>query len=190
MSRRDWEAHDALKEKRGPNGHAVDVRRSRFPFSIVWSPIPCITYILPFVGHLGVTDSRGVIYDFAGSHFISIDDFTFGYPTRVLPLDPALITKRTPGRTAVEDWDAAVDAANNTYSTRVHNIICDNCHSHVARCLNVMGYGGRDNWNMVVLAAWMFFAGKWISVQRALVSWLPFVLICVVVILLATLVKA
>ena len=37
-------------------------------------------------------------------------------------------------------WDQAVQSANRTYSQRMHNICCDNCHSHVACALNAMGY--------------------------------------------------
>ena len=38
---------------------AIDVALHRFPFSLVWSPIPILTWFLPFVGHLGIADSKG-----------------------------------------------------------------------------------------------------------------------------------
>lgn len=65
-----------------------DAALSRFPFSIVWTPLPLISWLLPFVGHLGIADSRGVIYDFAGPFTISVDSFAFGAPVRVLRLHP------------------------------------------------------------------------------------------------------
>ena len=40
-----------------------------FPFSIVYTPIPLVTWVLPFVGHVGVCSSSGLIYDFAGALF-------------------------------------------------------------------------------------------------------------------------
>jgi hypothetical protein len=43
----------------------IDVRRSRYPYSIIWGPLPCITWILPFIGHLGIADSQGRVHDFA-----------------------------------------------------------------------------------------------------------------------------
>jgi hypothetical protein len=70
--------------------HRPTVARSRFPCSIVWTPIPLITWILPFVGHMGICDSRGVIHDFAGPYFIGVDDMAFGEPTRYLPLGDLL----------------------------------------------------------------------------------------------------
>ena len=30
----------------------IDVKRDRFPYAIVWTPIPCLTWFLPFVGHM------------------------------------------------------------------------------------------------------------------------------------------
>ena len=61
---------------------------------------------------------------------------------------------------------------------------CDNCHSHVACCLNNMKYGGSTDWNMVKLAAWMFFAGKFVNVGRTIATFLPFALIVAVIVLL------
>ena len=63
--------------------------RSRFPYAITWTPIPLITWILPFVGHMGIADSRGVIYDFAGPYTIGEDNMAFGKPTRYIILDPS-----------------------------------------------------------------------------------------------------
>jgi hypothetical protein len=51
----------------------------------------------------------------------------------------------------------------------------------VARCLNEMRYGGRSDWNMVTLAAWVLWSGKWVSPGRALATWLPFVIIVAIV---------
>jgi hypothetical protein len=31
----------------------------------------------------------------------------------------------------------------------MHNIFCDNCHSHVARVLNILKYKGHTNYTMI-----------------------------------------
>ena len=146
--------------------HPIDFERSRFPYAIVWSPLPPITWLLPFIGHMGIADSRGVIYDFAGPYHIGEDCMAFGAPTRYVQLDPALCK--------AEEWDRALLQGCEVYSKRLHNICCDNCHSHVAHCLNVGRYDGRSRWNMVMLAAWVFFRGKHIGVSGVLRTWLPF----------------
>ena len=56
----------------------------------MWTPIPVISWLLPFVGHMGICTSKGVILDFAGPYFISVDSLAFGNPARynLMPLVP------------------------------------------------------------------------------------------------------
>ena len=59
-------------------------------------------------------------------------------------------------------WDAGVSKASDIYGGRMHNLCCDNCHSHVATALDIMEYGGSSNWNMVSIAARMLFCGRFV----------------------------
>lgn len=119
--------------------------------------------IFPFIGHTGITDSAGIICDFQGPYYVGTEgSMAFGNPTRYIQLDPAKVKNIPAGMTAVgkctcvsshawsvltahclanvEAWDAAVDEANRTYCKRMHNLFCDNCHSHVCRALQTMEY--------------------------------------------------
>eukprot|EP00656_Telonema_subtile_P028030 TRINITY_DN3027_c0_g1_i5.p1 TRINITY_DN3027_c0_g1~~TRINITY_DN3027_c0_g1_i5.p1 ORF type:complete len:198 (-),score=39.17 TRINITY_DN3027_c0_g1_i5:69-662(-) len=138
----------------------VDVLRSRFPCCIVWTPLPPITFFLPMIGHMGICDRAGHIYDFGG--FVNKDDFMFGPVARYIQLDPCQCRGK--------EWDEAVAFGNELYADRCHNICCDNCHSHVAVCLDRMGYRGWRKWNMVVLAFWVFFCGKFTTKGMAAYS--------------------
>jgi hypothetical protein len=120
-SRLDWSAPHLVREKRGTTA-SMDVGRGRYPFALVWTPIPFISWLLPFVGHLGICDSRGVAYDFAGPYSIGVDDLSFGQATRYLVLDPNLVT-RPAGLSAAAAWDAGIDAGNDVYCRRMHNLI-------------------------------------------------------------------
>lgn len=53
-----------------------------FPCCIVWTPIPVVTWLLPFMGHMGVCTSAGRILDFAASFYVSADAMAFGNPTK------------------------------------------------------------------------------------------------------------
>ena len=44
----------------------------------MWTPLPLITWILPFIGHTGIGMSDGIIHDFAGPYTIGIDELAFG----------------------------------------------------------------------------------------------------------------
>lgn len=48
----------------------VDYEANQFPYSIVWQPFPVLGWILPCIGHMGIADSTGVIYDFQGPYTI------------------------------------------------------------------------------------------------------------------------
>ncbi|CAN6979161.1 unnamed protein product [Brassica rapa subsp. trilocularis] len=65
----------------------IDPKKLKFPCCIVWTPLPVVSWLAPFIGHVGLCREDGVILDFAGSNFISVDDFAFGPPARYLQLD-------------------------------------------------------------------------------------------------------
>ena len=72
----------------------IDPRRARFPCCVVWTPLPVISWLLPFAGHLGICTEDGVILDFAGSYFVSVDAFTFGATSRYVRLNPEQVLLR------------------------------------------------------------------------------------------------
>lgn len=149
----------------------INFDTDKYPFCIVWTPIPVLSWFFPFIGHMGIALSSGVIRDFAGPYYVSEDSFAFGRPARYLRLDPR----------RAADWDEGVSKASVVYGTRMHNLFCDNCHSHVAMALGLMRYDNRDasGWNMVRLAAWMFVSGRYVGVGGVVRTWLPFVIIVV-----------
>jgi len=80
-----------------------------------------------------------------------------------------------------EQWDEAILEADRIYRQRMHNICCDNCHSHVARALNIMPYQGRRNWDMVKLCFLVFFKGSFVNFNSILIQFVPFVILLVVI---------
>merc|ERR1712127_4117 len=155
-----------------------DIEKSRFPYCIVWTPLPIITWFLPFIGHMGIAYSNGVIRDFAGPYHVSEDNMAFGKPTRILKLDPKKV-KSTDGTS----YDSAVNKASEIYKGRMHNIFCDNCHSHVATAMDFMRYDDKSDWNMVRLCFMMVFQGNWVTPGRMIYSLMPFFVIVGVIVL-------
>ena len=87
----------------------VDHERQRYPASIVWTPIPCLTWLFPFIGHMGIATTEGVIRDFAGPYYVSEDNMAFGVPTKYWPLDPGHAEGGASG------YDRAVAEASELY---------------------------------------------------------------------------
>ncbi|KAF6034367.1 TMEM222 [Bugula neritina] len=133
----------------------INTRASKFPYCIVWTPLPLITWILPFIGHMGIGTTQGIIRDFAGPYYVSEDDMAFGKPTKYWQLDVDSV--------GYDVWDRAVYEASEIYKGRMHNLCCDNCHSHVAMALNNMRYKGSQSWNMVKLCFLMLWHGKYVN---------------------------
>ena len=68
--------------------------------------------MLPIIGHTGIGDSKGVIHDFAGPYYVSIDDLAFGEAHKYVVLDLEGVTP--------EQYDKAIKEAkrgrdNHTY---------------------------------------------------------------------------
>ncbi|KAJ8605215.1 hypothetical protein CTAYLR_000455 [Chrysophaeum taylorii] len=171
------------------------------PCSIAWTPIPSISWCLPFVGHLGIVDGDGLLHDWDGTpiHPNHPKDMLFGEPARyvVLARDPAPAEK--------ERWNQAIAQADYEFSRHPHCIGYGyDCHSHVARALNLARYLGCTYHNKILniarylgctkvfLAFAVFFAGHYVSVPRDLLRvWVPplvmlppIVIVCFFIVLL------
>lgn len=128
---------------------------------------------------MGIAYSTGVIRDFAGPYYVSEDDMAFGKPTKYWVLDPDL------AEGGVTGWDRAVLDASEEYKTRIHNLCCDNCHSHTAYALNLMNYDGSHSWNMVWLALYMIPKSKYVGWGGFIYTWLPFLIIVTIIVLVS-----
>lgn len=84
-------------------------------------------------------------------------------------------------------WDRAVYEASEVYKTRMHNLVCDNCHSHVAHALNLMNYKSSSSWNMVWLAFLMLIHGRFVNFAGFLKTWIPFLIILAAIVSLSVL---
>lgn len=158
--------------------------KEELAFCILWSPLPPITFILPFIGHMGISDSNGIASDFQGPYNVGDQGrMAFGSPTRALKAD---ITSLPGG---AEQWDSAIRHANGVYRGRMHNICCDNCHSHVACALNRMDIkiSGVSKFNMVKLCFLVFFRARFLSFKGFLSQFLPFIVVVLIIVLVGAL---
>ena len=151
----------------------IDRIKQRYPYCIVWTPLPCISWFFPSIGHVGICDSEGIIYDFAGPYFVSIDNMTFGNPTKYVSLE--LNQKQ------INEYDKMIEESRNNYEKQMYNLITNNCHSFVANVLNRINYKGRNNYSMFDI--WWFFSTKskylsWIDLLKSYSGFIVIVLLC------------
>ncbi|KAL6851713.1 hypothetical protein ACP4OV_020277 [Aristida adscensionis] len=177
----------------------VDPKRARFPCCIVWTPLPVVSWLAPYIGHVGIAREDGTVLDFAGSNFVNVDDLAYGAAARCLQLDreqqccfPANPAAHVCARSqehaeagAAASWDEALRSAARRFEHKCYNLFTCNSHSFVADCLNRLAYGRSAGWNVLNLAALVWLRGRWLGPMAAVRSLLPFAAVSCVGVLVA-----
>ncbi|KAF6152240.1 hypothetical protein GIB67_005894 [Kingdonia uniflora] len=175
----------------------IDPYKASFPCCIVWTPLPVVSWLAPFIGHVGICREDGVILDFSGSNFVNTNDFAYGAVARYLQLDrekccfPPNLSghsckhgyRHTEHGTALS-WDNALSSSMHHFEHKSYNLFTCNCHSYVANCLNRICYDGHLKWNMVNVATLILLKAHWVDRMSIVRSFFPFTtVICLGVII-------
>eukprot|EP00392_Amoebophrya_sp_AT5.2_P001066 g1068.t1 len=144
-----------------------DFSKDLYPCSIVWCSICGLTWLCPVIGHMGIADEKGEVWEFLGFGATSAGGLAFGPVLRYVPLSP------DPASGNRLSWNEALALGNRQCRGRTHKGCVDNCHTYVADVLNNMRYGKFSQWNSVVLALWVFFSGRYTSFSAVLLHWVP-----------------
>jgi len=168
-----------VAERLGWRGVQPAEETHRYPYCAVWTPIPLISWVMPHVGHCGVCDSRGVVYDFCGKskrHQVGRDAMLFGWPTRVV----ALNQQRTH---SPDEWDTLVHRLADWYDTQRYDFVSWNCHSLVASTLNQSGYPPNTaarwlgGWTVASTAMLFFSRATYVGTHSAIKTYGPYALL-------------
>ncbi|XVF62127.1 hypothetical protein PTKIN_Ptkin08bG0192200 [Pterospermum kingtungense] len=156
-----------------PHSMQIDPRRKRFPCCIVWTPLPVLSWLIPFIGHTGICREDGVILDFAGPNFVCVDNFAFGAVARYVQINK---DEHDDTRRETLTWDDALRKSTQEFQHRSYSLFTCNCHSFVANNLNRLGFRS-GGWNVVNLAVLLCLKGRWVSKTAFVRSLLPFVIV-------------
>jgi hypothetical protein len=140
--------------------------KNRYPYCIVWTPIPFLTYIIPFIGQIGIANSKGIIHDFSASFFVNIDDFSFGKPTKYFQLELNEKEKL--------DYDKAIEKGDLKFRTLIYNFFRNNSHMYVAYILNQIKYKGKSDFNMIYIWWILIWKGKYVSFLAFIKTYIGF----------------
>lgn len=157
----------------GSSSH-INVAKQLFPYCVVWTPLPLISWVFPPIGHMGIASSSGVTYDFGAPYYVSEGKMTFGRVTRYMQLNRK-------GEVPASNWDRAVENASEDYRKKMHNICIQNCHHHTAHALNLMGYDG-GRWGQFRLGLDLFLFGSFTNFSGFLRTWLPFIVMMLIIV--------
>jgi len=149
----------------------IDIENNLYPYCLVWTPLPLLSWIIPIIGHTGICTSNGIIHDFAGSEYVSINDMAFGNPYKYIPLKPT--------DEEISRWDSCIEKTDAKFRQMDHNLITNNCHSHCADALSRIRYKGFTEYNMIYIWLYFLIYSKYVSYTHILKNYLGFVLIIV-----------
>lgn len=156
-------------------GSSADI--NRWPYCIVWTPLPFVTWFMPLIGHTGVTNSKGIIYDFSDDFNVTVDNFSFGSPTKYYQFRVRHIAQ------GAQAWDKAVKDSADYYSKTRHSFCFNNCHQYIAQVLNKVKYGNRDDWNQTKVWYMITFQSEYVGFMGFVRQWWPFAAIMTAIIL-------
>lgn len=151
--------------------------RSESNCAVVWSTIPVLSWVLPFAGHIGVTDSHGAPYDFQGSRNVHKGSLLFGRMQErwVVHVDPDV-------------WDAAIEEVTNEFNQKEYNFLTYNCHYYAAAVLDRVKYKmpkplhGKWMDSPTRNIIWgMAVYGKILSAKDMFLIYFPFFLFCLII---------
>ncbi|KAK4378652.1 hypothetical protein RND71_000514 [Anisodus tanguticus] len=175
-----------------------DPSKEKFPCCLVWTPLPVVSWLAPFVGHVAICREDGTIVEFSGANLIYVGTLSYGDVARYYQLDrqqccfPRTIGGHTCNKSYQHSefgtgvsWDDAVHLSARNFEHRSFNLFTCNSHSFAAHFLNRLSYGGSMDWNMVNVWALMLSKGHWVDGSAILRSFVPFiVMLCYGVLML------
>mmetsp|Transcript_106210 Transcript_106210/g.148035 ORF Transcript_106210/g.148035 Transcript_106210/m.148035 type:complete len:203 (-) Transcript_106210:68-676(-) len=147
--------------ERSADAVKFDSSRGIYPESIVWTWLPgCTQCTAGLVGHMGITNSRGEVFEFVGTGADKNHpgQLAFGPIIRYVPLPSKLVRRGT--------CDEGIARAIEKYQ----NLSChpfNNCHCFVAACLDEMRFLGFPCWGcfwwVLALMVWVcgLFPARW-----------------------------
>ncbi|KAG5625577.1 hypothetical protein H5410_010795 [Solanum commersonii] len=166
----------------------INPSTQKFPCCLVWTPLPVVSWLAPFVGHVGICREDGTIVDFSGDNMIHVGQLFYGTVAKYYQVDrqQCCFARNFGGHTCRQgyvhavfgtaiSWDDAVQLSRRTFEYRNFSVFSCNGHSFAANCLNRLSFRGSMRWNMINVVALIMFRGKWVNHWSILRSFLPFI---------------
>lgn len=150
------------------------------PYALLWSPIPFISTIIPFIGHISVCSSNGTIHDFFSSKYISLNQINYGAPYKYINLDLK--------ESEMIEWDKAIAKADKKYRRKIFSFCGNNSLKYAAFILGSINYNGKSKHSKCDIINLGIRKSKFFSNCDVIKTYIGFILIILCLILIIVLV--
>ena len=82
------------------------------------------------------------------------------------------------------EWDKAIEKADQKFEKMEHNLITNNCHSHVAYVLSEIKYKGKSNYDMTDVFKMVNMRSKYVSFGHVVKTYIGFMIFIAVIVFL------
>ncbi|CAG9311265.1 unnamed protein product [Blepharisma stoltei] len=151
----------------------IDKPNDKFSCSIVWTPLPLISALFPFIGHAGICASDGTIHNYAGSFYVQVGKMIFGAPTKYVKLKVENLI----------EWDSHINLGDEKYKGEKYNFLANNCHDYVAFILNSNNFQG-IHWNSTKLCCLFISKGRYVSCISFVKTYAQFAVVIILIFLI------
>lgn len=174
-----------------PEGNSKDIRipikenssflKYKKPYTFLWSSIPFISTIFPFLGHISVCSSNGTIHDYFSSKYISIDQLNYGSPEKIINLEL--------NEGEMIEWDRAIKRSDKKYKRKNFSFCGNNSLKYAGYILSEVNYKGKKKYSKCDIIKLSINKGKYLSKCAIVKTWIGFVLIITCLLLIIILVS-
>lgn len=151
---------------------------------VVWTTLPVLSQICPALGHVGICDSNGVVYDFQGTGHVGRGKMLFADPKEKWELD-----------IDAEVLDNALAETANEFRNQTYDMCCSNCHFFVAKVLENAGYqqpccfcGKWSTCATAKVAVQLVIHGRYLGCCPFLSTYIPFLIVYGIIVLICVLI--
>lgn len=177
------EVSNKSKEKKVsiPVSEGSSFLKYKKPYTLLWSSIPFISTIFPFLGHISVCSSNGTIHDYFSSKYISIDQLNYGSPAKIINLQL--------NEGEMNEWDKAIRKADKKFKRKNFSFCGNNSLKYAGYILNSVNYMGKKKHSKCDIIKLSINKGKYISKCAIVKTYIGFVLIITCLLLIIILVS-
>ena len=136
----------------------INQNENKFPFCLLWTKIPLLTFFYPNFGYLAIGDSNGKIHFFENLNKFSYYKF---FQLKLNDYEKNI-------------FDDVINEINNNYKEKFPDVCDNNSYCYVADILNKLNYNKKNDYNKKDVFNFVQKNLKFINKKKCFCFYLPY----------------